>query len=79
VNNIVIYQIWPRFLDTARRRARSAWDADERDLAAFRQGLGVIVAELQMRGDVEDRVSELEDVVASMRLRTERRLAEAAQ
>lgn len=66
VNNLAIYHHWPRFLDTRRNRARSAWLADERDVAALRRGLQAIVAELGLQGDVEDRVAELADSVASM-------------
>ena len=69
IQNIVIYEHWPGFLDTARARPLAAWDADKRDLAALHQGLGAIVAILKLRGDPKDQSSELEDSVASFRLR----------
>jgi len=42
--NLVVFSRMPRFLDTARRRATSAWRADETEFAAVRLGLDVLVA-----------------------------------
>lgn len=75
LQNVVIHQHWPRFLDTERRRSTAAWLADERDLAALRQVMQVIARAMGLRAGVEDMVSALPDNVASVALRRDARIA----
>jgi hypothetical protein len=72
--DIVVYQHWPRFLDTG-QRPPAAWQADKRDLQALIRGLDIVVRVLDLRAGSNDHSSELADSVASFQARHQARVA----
>ncbi len=59
VQDIVIHQHWPRFLDAERRRPPEAWLSDAVDLAAFRSSLGSLASAMNLRSERGDDFSDL--------------------